>query len=110
MSSPLEESHAVRRWQELLAARIGRSDAEIATLVAGLELFCLRHAVSPEHVLNRWESFAELTVRRRPAAVESPNLAVESFLVHNGVNIFGDIVCVPGRPEDLAAQGPQFAV
>lgn len=108
MSSPLDESDAVRCWQERLAARIGMSDAEIATLMAGLESFCLRYAVSPEHVLHRWESFAELTVRRRPAAVESPNLAVESFLVHNGVNIFGDIVCVPWRPEDLAAQGPQF--
>jgi len=33
---------------------------------------------------------------------------VESYLVHNGVNIFSDITCVAGRPEDLALQGPQF--
>jgi len=23
--------------------------------------------------------------------------------------VFGDIVCIAGRPEDLALQGPQFA-
>jgi hypothetical protein len=108
VSSPHDQSHAVQRWQEQLAARIGMSEAEIATLRAALEVFCLRHAVSPEHVLQRWESFPELTVRRRPGAVESPNLAVESFLVHNGVNVFGNIVCVAWRPEDLAAQGAQF--
>jgi hypothetical protein len=104
----LDQSHAVRYWQEQLAARVGMPEAEIATLSAALEVFCLGYAVSPEHVLETWESFPELTVRRRPDAVESPNLAVESFLVHNGVNVFGDLVCVAWRPEDLAAQGAQF--
>jgi hypothetical protein len=37
-----------------------------------------------------------------------PNLAWESFLIHNGVNVFGDITCVTGLPEDLAQQGARF--
>lgn len=32
-----------------------------------------------------------------------------SFLVDNGATVFGEIVCVAGRLDDLADQGPWFA-
>ena len=35
------------------------------------------------------QDFPELTARRNPDAGRRPRLAVESFLVHNGVNLFG---------------------
>ncbi len=101
-------SPAVSRWLSRLGSRIGMSDAEIAALHRELLVFCAEHQVDPEVLLEKWLDYPELTVRRRRDAATSPNLAVESFLIHNGVNVFGDIVCIPGRPEDLAQQGAQF--
>lgn len=59
-------------------------------------------------MVKTWLDYPQLTVRRLPGAPEASDLAVESFLIYNGVNVFGEIVCVAGRPEDLAQQGPQF--
>lgn len=91
-----------------LAARVGVDEIEAKRLLDALLAFCERHGTDPDRLLAEWESYPQLTVRRRPGAVEPPEPAVESFLIHNGVNLFGAIVCVAGRPEDLAAQGPQF--
>ncbi len=101
-------SPAARRWTSQLATRVGMTSGEIERLRAGLDDFCASHHTDPDTLLRTWLDYEELTVRRRhdPGAV--PNLAVESFLIHNGVNVFGEITCVAGRPEDLAAQGPQF--
>lgn len=105
---PTPELDVVRRWHQQLARRVGLSEQEVADRQAGLDEFCARHGVTPDALLTTWEGYPELTVRRRPGATEAPNIAVESFLIHSGINVFGDIVCVAGRPEDLAAQGPQF--
>lgn len=99
---------AVEHWQRQLAERIGMDADERARQRAGLDDYCTRHAVTPEELLATWLDRPDLTVRRRPGARTAPDLAVESFLIHNGVNVFGDIVCVAGRPEDLAAQGARF--
>lgn len=87
---------------------VGMADAERTLIRAGLDAFCARHQITPGQLLEQWQTHPELTVRRRPKASESPDLAAESFLIHNGVNVFGEIVCVAGRPEDLARQGPWF--
>jgi hypothetical protein len=99
---------SVQRWKQALATRIGMAEGEIADLHAGLLEFCERHAVHPDALLVTWLDYPELTVRRRPGATEAPHCGVESFLIHNGINVFGDIVCVAGRPEDLAQQGTRF--
>lgn len=100
--------HCVYRWRRLLAERVGLSEPVIAERVAQLEKYCAEHGITPAKLLWSWEERLDLTLRRRPGATGMPNLAVESFLIHNGVNVFGEIACVPGRPEALAAQGPQF--
>lgn len=99
---------AIERWQRQLAARVGMGPAERSALREQLLVWCDRHEVTPDLLVKTWLDYPQLTVRRRPSAVEAPELAVESFLIHNGVNVFGDIVCVAGRPEDLAQQGRQF--
>lgn len=99
----------VEHWQQRLAARVGMGAAERASLRERLLDWCDRHAVTPDLLVKTWSDYPQLTVRRRPEAVEVPDLAVESFLIHSGVNVFGDIVCVAGRPEDLVQQGRQFA-
>ena len=39
----------------------------------------------------------------------SAKLIVQSFLVHNGVNVFGDLVCMPSTREQIVAeQGNQW--
>lgn len=100
---------AVDRWIRQLTARVGMTPAEVSAYRAGLQEFCTRREVDPQTLLSAWQDFPELTVRRRHDTSTPPNLPVESFLIHNGVNVFGEIVCVAGRPEDLALQGPQFA-
>ena len=101
-------SPAVEKWMRLLGSRVGMSAAEIADLHRELLTFCAEHQVGPDALLEKWLDYPELTARRRQDAGTPPNLAVESFLIHNGVNVFGDIVCIAGRPEDLAQQGAQF--
>lgn len=81
---------------------------EISQLQAGLAQYCSRHYVSPDELLGTWLDYPELTVRRRPDPRFTPNLAAESFLIHNGVNVFGEITCVAGRLDDLAEQGSWF--
>lgn len=103
-----DEPHSVYRWRLELAKRVGLSEQEIAERVGQLEEYCATHGITPDSLLRSWDERDDLTIRRRSGATEVPNLAVESFLIHNGVNIFGEIVCVAGRREDLAAQGPQF--
>lgn len=78
---------------------------------AALLEFCAQHRVEPDELIEEWLNFPELTVRRRLTAEEArsaANVPVESFLIHNGVNVFGDLVCLPGRPEDLRDQGARF--
>lgn len=74
---------------------------------ASLLRFCATHDTDPDTLLARWQEYPDLTLRRRHGSAP-PQLAVESFLVHNGVNVFGDIVCMPRTPEQLAAQGKRF--
>ena len=98
----------VARWQQQLCERVGVEAPEVAERCHELAEFCRARGLSPAELLGRWQDFPELLVRRQPRSGVAPYLAVESYLIHNGVNVFGDIVCVAGRPEDLVLQGPQF--
>mgnify|MGYP006292895631 FL=1 len=98
----------IEAWLFALKVRIGVDDPEAEQLVAALREFCERNDVTPEELLLRWEEFAELMVRKNPANGAVPNRAVESFLIHSGVNVFGEIKCVSGSAEDLIEQGERF--
>jgi hypothetical protein len=94
-------------WQERLKTRVGMDDDERARMRNQLLTFCAVRGLRPAELLDRWEEHPELTVRRHPGATELPDPAVESFLVHNGIDVFGEIVCVDGQPADLATPGKQ---
>lgn len=99
----------VDRWQRGLADRVGMDEVEIKQLHDALLVFCRRHDTDPDAVLANWQDYPQLMLRRRPVPGLEPDLAVESFLIHNGVMVFGDLVCVPGaRRQDLADQGARF--
>lgn len=97
---------SVDRWQQQLAERVGLGEIEITRLLDGLLGFCELNATDPDALVTTWQDHPSLMVRRRGSG--EPNLAVESFLIHNGINVFGDIVCVAARPADLAEQGDRF--
>jgi hypothetical protein len=79
----------VERWEQQLSTVVGLDDAEILILRAALADFCAEHGVTPQQLCDRWREFPELTARRNPRRGRRPRLAVESFLVHSGVNLFG---------------------
>ena len=77
----------VALWLEQLKSRVGVDDGECGRMRARLLTFCAVRGVSPAELLTTWEEHPELTARRRPGAVERPEPAVESFLLHNGINV-----------------------
>ena len=98
---------SVKRWADGMRAE-GHDDVTIEARLVELARFCERRAVSPDDLVENWLWHPELTVRRRPGTTDLPDPVIESFVIHNGVNIFGDLVCVPSSPEHLAQQGAQF--
>ena len=98
----------VEAWLLELKVRVGMDDPEVQVLLEALRAFCAQHDLTPEELLQRWEEFPELMVRKQPQNGAFPNRAVESFLIHNGVNVFGEIKCVSGSAEDLIEQGVRF--
>ncbi len=101
----------VERWLVTLRDYVGLSSTEQASMVVALDRFCVEHGMAPDRLLADWMSISELTVRRREPGRPVDDravLAVESFLIHSGVNIFGDIVCMPRSRAALAEQGARF--
>jgi len=88
-----------------------REPADRERLLAEVRTWCAGAGVDPDAVVRDWLSYPQLTVRRRlsmeKAAAEA-NRVMEAFLIANGVNIFGDLVCMTTMPEHLAEQGPKF--
>jgi hypothetical protein len=74
-------------WLEQLEQRVGLGDRERGRMRARLLTFCALRGVSPAELLTTWEEHPELTARRRPGAAEHPEPAVESFLIHNGIDV-----------------------
>lgn len=83
------DDRLVAYWEQQLRDTVGLDEAEVLVLRAALLDFCDEHGVTPGQLCERWQDFPELTARRNPDAGRRPRLAVESFLVHNGVNLFG---------------------
>lgn len=78
----------VALWQERLKTRVGVDDDERSRMRDQLLTFCAIRGLRPAVLLTTWEEHDELTVRqRRPGANERPEPAVESFLIHNGINL-----------------------
>ena len=77
----------VALWLEELRSRAGVDEGECGRMRSLLLTFCAVRGVSPAELLATWEEHPELTARRRPGAVERPEPAVESFLLHNGIDV-----------------------
>ncbi len=104
---------SIQRWSAGLLHVTGLTPAEVANRLDTLFQFCLLQGVDPETMAEECRKSEDRVARRASylhMARETPaNLIVQSFLVHNGVNVFGDLICMPSTREQIAAeQGNQW--
>jgi hypothetical protein len=105
---------SIERWRHNLLQIIGCSPDEVSQRVDALLQFCAGEGISPEQMIehcrdgrDRIECRNYYLSRTSGAGLKR---VVESFLIHNGVNIFGDLICVPSTTEALAKeQGTQWS-
>jgi hypothetical protein len=107
------ESSYVKRWGDGLFHVTGCSPREIAERLDVLQRFCAEQRVSPQRMIDECLQGPDRMARRAfylSAARNSPaNLIIQSFLVHNGINVFGELVCIPGTTQAiLKEQGEQW--
>ncbi len=106
-------SPSVERWRNGLLHVSGCSLREVAQRLDLLLQFCAGQGVSPQNMLDECRHGADFMARRAvylsAARGSAANLVVQSFLVHNGINVFGEIVCMPATPETvMREQGKQW--
>lgn len=104
-ASARRSSAPVQRWCDALLHLTGCSPPEIAEKMDMLLRFCANHAVSPERMIEECRLGPDRMARRAfylgAARKTQANLVIQSFLVHNGINVFGELVCMPGTTESL---------
>lgn len=113
---PLTRWHSyisIQRWSTGLLHMTGLTPAEVANRLDTLFQFCLQQGIDPEIMAEECRKGEDRVARRafylHMASKTPANLIVQSFLVHNGVNVFGDLICMPSTHELLAAeQGNQW--
>ena len=112
-SSTWHSTAYVERWCNELLHFIGCTPREVTEKVDLLLQFCAEQQVSPERLINECRYGPDrmgkpafyLNVVRRTKM----NLVVQSFLVHNGINVFGKLVCMPStRKSMIEEQGEQW--
>lgn len=105
---------ALQRWRAGLVNLTGLTPAEADTRLDVLLTFCQAQGCAPHELVAACREGPERLERRAAylalARATPANLVVQSFLVHNGVNVFGEIVCMPATPAQLRAeQGAHWA-
>jgi len=86
---------------------------EIAERLDVLRKFCAGQGITPEDMIEECrhgpDGMAQRASYLRAARESEANLVVQSFLVHNGINVFGDLVCMPATTDALIReQGEQW--
>ena len=111
--SQWRSSPSVERWRNGLLRVSGCSLREVAQRLDLLLRFCAGQGVSPQDMLEECRHGSDFMARRAvylsAARGGAANLVVQSFLVHNGINVFGEIVCMPATAESvMREQGKQW--
>jgi hypothetical protein len=114
MSSHNRNSNSsIERWRRGLLHLTGCSPDEIAERVEVLMRFCAGQGASPDDIIDECRRGPDRMARRtfylRAAHASEANLVVQSFLIHNGINVFGELVCMPATPRAIVTeQGEQW--
>jgi hypothetical protein len=104
---------SIERWRRELLHLTGCSLGEIADRLDVLMQFCAAQGVSPQDMIDECrhgpDRMARRTLYLRAARETQANLVVQSFLIHNGVNVFGELLCMPDTAEAvIREQGDQW--
>jgi hypothetical protein len=104
---------SIERWRHGLLHVTGLTQAEVADRLDILFQFCVHQGFDPEAVAAECRHSPDRLTRRAfylQIARDTPaNLIFQSFLVHNGVNVFGDLICMPSTREQIVSeQGKQW--
>jgi hypothetical protein len=107
-------SSCVERWRRGLLHITGCSSHEIVERVDILLEFRAGRGVSPERMIDESRRSPDRIERRTfylsAARNTQADLVVQSFLIHNGINIFGELICMPNTVEGvMKEQGSQWA-
>lgn len=103
----------IGRWRRELLEITGCSSIEIDRKIDALAQFCDRHEISAKKMVDECRHGADRGARLafylRAAGAARASLVVQSYLIHNGVNIFGELVCIPATLEAVRKeQGEQW--
>ncbi len=102
-------SARVQRWQRALVEWVGTEPSQAAHRVQALLGFCASRRLSPDEIFERAaRSDAECATLVAEANFAGVGLIVQSFLIHNGVNVYGRLVCMPRTAAQLAQQGARW--
>jgi len=112
-NSMWRSSASVERWCNGLLHIIGCAPREVTEKVDLLLQFCAEQQVSPERLINECRCGPDRMAKRafylNAAHRTKMNLVVQSFFVHNGINVFGELVCMPDTVKLLIKdQGDQW--
>jgi len=113
--STWRSSASVARWCDGLLHIIGCAPREVTEKVDLLLQFCAEQQVSPERLINECycgpNRMAQRAFYLNAVRFTKMNLVVQSFLVHNGINVFGELVCMPDTMKRLIEdQGDQWGL
>lgn len=97
---------SVQQWRRALVGWVGVPAAEVAGRVRTLATFCTAAGTSSQDLLAA--ARADLAAVLTAAEEQGAGLVVQSFLIHNGLNVFGAIVCMPRTADQLAEQDERW--
>lgn len=97
---------SVQRWRRALVEWVGVPSAEVDGRVKTLATVCTAAGTSPDALLAAARD--DLALVLTTAGEQGASLVVESFLIHNGLNVFGAVVCMPRTADQLAEQGERW--
>lgn len=107
-TSPWPDDPTLRRWRDGLEEHVGLSTVEVEARQAALLQFCRAHGCTPGTLVAACRDGPERLQRQAHyltlASASPARLIVQSFLIHNGVNVFGEIVCMPATPAQVRAE------
>ena len=114
-SSTWRTSASIERWRNELLHLTGCAPGEITEKVELLLQYCIAQQISPERLVNECRYSPDRIVQRtfylNATHGAKVNLVVQSFLIHNGINVFGELVCMPDTLKSLVEeQGDQWTL
>jgi hypothetical protein len=110
MSCPPEwhSCGSVERWRDHLLHLVGCSAAETSRKIGLLLRFCADEGISPDSIVEQCRSAPDkLRLRElysNKARESGAELLFQSFLIHNGINTFGELICLPDTTEKVVKE------